>query len=219
MNIFDIIGPPMIGPSSSHTAGAARLGKMARIILGETPKEVELILYGSFAETGWGHGTKLALIAGLLGLDPWDERLRDAFSLAEKYGLPYSFSEGKLRQGMHPNSVRFEMKGENCKRVMEGASIGGGKIEVTKIDDFSVSFSGEYPTIINIYDDRVGMVARVTQILADRGINIARMRVSRDKRMGTALMIIETDQMPSQNIKRDLKDIPYMKVSMIITPI
>ncbi len=219
MNIFDIIGPPMIGPSSSHTAGAARLGKMARIILGETPKEVELILYGSFAETGWGHGTKLALIAGLLNLDPWDERLRDAFSLAEKYGLSYSFSEGKLRQGMHPNSVRFEMKGENCKRVMEGASIGGGKIEVTKIDDFSVSFSGEYPTIINIYDDRVGMVARVTQILADRGINIARMRVSRDKRMGTALMIIETDQMPSQDIKRDLKDIPYMKVSMIITPI
>ncbi len=219
LNIFDVIGPVMIGPSSSHTAGAARLGKMARTILGEPPKRAEITLYGSFAETGWGHGTNLALIAGLLGLDPWDERLKDAYTIAKDYGLIFEFRVGRLRRGMHPNSVKFTIYGEHCHRVVEGVSIGGGKIQIREIDGFSVSFSGEYPTILGIYKDRVGMVAEVTQILARRGINIAQMRVSRDKKMGTALMIVETDQMPPPDMRDILQKIPDMKSSMIIAPI
>ncbi len=219
MNIFDIIGPIMIGPSSSHTAGAARLGKMARTILGEEPIEAEITLYGSFSETGWGHGTNLALVAGLLGMDPWDERLREAFSLAKEKGLLFSFKMGKLRRGMHPNSVKFVMRGKNYKRSVEGASIGGGKIEITNIDGFSVSFSGEYPTIINIYRDRIGIIAEVSRLLADRRINIARMKVSRDHKMGTALMVIETDDMPPFLIRERLSEIPDMKASMVINPL
>ncbi len=219
MNIFDVIGPVMIGPSSSHTAGASRLGKMARTILGEPPRRVEIVLYGSFSETGWGHGTNLALVAGLLGLDPWDERLRDAFSIANMEGLLFSFKTGKLRRGMHPNSVKFVMEGDTCHRVVEGASVGGGKIKITGIDGFSVLFSGEYPTIINIYRDRVGMVAEVSRLLAEEGINIAHMNVSRDRKMGTALMIIETDEMPSPSIKERLKTILDMKASMVINPL
>ena len=219
MNIFDVIGPVMIGPSSSHTAGAARLGKMALTILGEPLEKVKITLYGSFLETGWGHGTRLALLAGLLGFEPWDERLKNAFSFAKKKGLQFSFEKGKLKTGMHPNSVKFEMKGKTFYRVVVGASVGGGKIEITEIDGFSVVFSGEYPTIICIYKDRVGMVAEVSRLIAKNKINIAHMRVSRDRRMGNALMIIETDELPPFIIQDKLKNIPDMKVSMIIKPI
>ena len=205
MNIFDIIGPVMIGPSSSHTAGAARLGKMARTIFGESPKIVDITLYGSFAETGWGHGTNMALIAGILGFYPWDEKLRDSFSIAKKNGLVFEFKKEKLKRGMHPNSVKFSMEKVGNIREIEGASIGGGKIEITAIDGFSVSFSGDYPTIITIYHDRVGVISEVSTILAKEHINIAQMRVSRDKKMGTALMIIETDEIPIISIKEKIK--------------
>lgn len=217
MNIFDVIGPIMIGPSSSHTAGAARLGKMARIILGESPTDVKIILYGSFAETGKGHGTDLAIIAGLLGLDPWDERLKLSFEIAKKEGLNFSFSREKLKKGMHPNSVRFILQGRKGNKEIEGASIGGGKIKITNIDGFPVSFTGEYPTIVNIYKDRIGVISKVTEILAQKNINIARMRVSRDRKMGTALMIIETDQVPPQTIKKEIEALPYITSSIYIS--
>ncbi len=219
LNIFDIIGPIMIGPSSSHTAGAARLGKLARTILGEPPKKVEITLYGSFAETGWGHGTNLALVAGLLGLDPWDEKLKEAYPLAGKVGLCFEFKKDKLKRGMHPNSVKFIMEGVSSHRIVKGASIGGGKIQITEIDGFSVSFSGSYPTIICIYKDRVGMIAEVSHILANEGVNIAQMKVSRDEDTQTALMLIETDQMPPQDVEEILKSIPDIKTSMVIPSI
>ncbi len=219
LSVFDVIGPVMIGPSSSHTAGAARLGKMARTILGEPPKRVEITLYGSFAETGWGHGTNIALVAGLLGLDPWDERLKEAYLLADNVGLYFEFKRGKLKRGMHPNSVKFVMEGMSSHRIVKGASVGGGKIQITEIDGFSVLFSGSYPTIVGIYKDRVGMIAEVSRVLAKEGVNIAQMKVSRDRKMGTALMVIETDQMPSQDVEEVLRSIPDMKTSMVIPPI
>ncbi|MGN0799126.1 MAG: L-serine ammonia-lyase, iron-sulfur-dependent subunit beta [Christensenellales bacterium] len=192
-SLFDIIGPRMVGPSSSHTAGAAKLGYMARKIARGDVKEAELTLYGSFATTGRGHGTDKALVAGVLGLAPDDARLRFSLLLAQEAGVAVTinFSE---EEPDHPNTARIRLTGTDG-RVTEvvGASIGGGNIRITEINGMAVEFSGEYPTLIVRHTDVPGVINDVTSILARERINVAFMRVFRQARRADACMVIETD--------------------------
>ena len=194
MDIFDILGPVMVGPSSSHTAGAARIGKMARTLLGEAPTAVRIHLHGSFAETGPGHGTDRALLGGLLGMEPDDLRIPQAFDEARKAGLTYAFDEVELRDA-HPNTAVIEALGKSGKQLeMEAASLGGGRIEVRRLDGVEVSFTGDYNTLIIRSRDEGGVIAAVATILNQLRISVANMSLCRPKRGGTALMVIETDQ-------------------------
>lgn len=192
-SLFDIVGPIMIGPSSSHTAGACRLGELARAIFGSTPAHARVLLHGSFASSGPGHGTDLALVAGLLGMQPDDPRIPCAFDLADQEGLAFEFANVDLGD-VHPNTAVFEL-GSKTGEVMRvtGSSLGGGEVVVTEIDAFDVELSGELPALVVEHIDRPGEIAAVTSILAESGVNVAAMRVSREKRGAGALMIIETD--------------------------
>src|SRR5690625_899157 len=162
VSLFDILGPVMVGPSSSHTAGACRLGLMARAILGGTPERAVIELHGSFAATGEGHGTHRAIVGGLIGLPPDDLRLREAYAEAEAAGLEWSFEEIDLGEEAHPNSVIFEVEREGERVKVRGASIGGGRIEVTEIDGFQVSLGGDYHTLVVLARDVPGTIATIT---------------------------------------------------------
>ena len=171
MNLFDILGPVMVGPSSSHTAGAVRIGRMARSLLGQTPVRAKLLLHGSFASTGEGHGTHQALIAGLLGLSPDDSRVPDSFALARERGLEFSFGTCVLRSA-HPNSVLITLEGDRGAWLEVGAcSPGGGRIRVFRVDGLDTSFTGELPTLVVHNSDRPGCVSQVTGALAAQGLN------------------------------------------------
>ena len=190
---FDVIGPVMIGPSSSHTAGAVRLGALARAIFGGQPASVAIGLHGSFASTGKGHGTDLALVAGLLGMAPDDSAIPSAFESARDAGMQVTFTEKDLGEA-HPNSAEFLLTGPGGRTMsVRGSSLGGGDVVVTAIDDFEVEANGELPLLVVEHLDRPGEIAAVSGILADSGVNIAEMRVSREKRGARALMLIETD--------------------------
>lgn len=191
-SLFDILGPVMIGPSSSHTAGAARLGLLARAIAGGQPDRACIALHGSFASTGRGHGTDLAIVAGLLGIGPDNPEITQAFELAKQAGLEYSLSSDDLGE-VHPNTARFELEREGRTIVVEGASIGGGQVRITRIDAYEVEVSGQLPLLLVAHTDQPGEIARVTALLAETGANIAAMHVSRAARGGNALMLIETD--------------------------
>ncbi len=194
LDIFDILGPVMIGPSSSHTAGAARIGAMARTLLGKPPVKAAIHLYGSFAETGAGHGTDRALVGGLLGMKPDDARLPCAFEEAKKAGLTYTIDEIKLRDA-HPNTAVIEAESADGKKlVMQASSIGGGRIMVNKLDGIEVNFNGTYNTLVIRNLDYYSSEAAVTTILSQFRINIANMSMYRHKRGGESLMIIEVDQ-------------------------
>ena len=194
MDIFDILGPVMVGPSSSHTAGAARIGAMARTLLGEEVAYAKLHLYGSFAETGKGHGTDRALVAGLLGMKPDDLRIPNAFKEAKKAGLRYTIDEIDLRDA-HPNTAVLELTGKGGRTLtVQASSLGGGRIMVNKLDGIEVNFTGESNTLVVRNQDEFGSVAAVTSILNQLRVNVANMSVHRHKRGGNALMVIETDQ-------------------------
>jgi len=194
MNLFDIIGPIMVGPSSSHTAGAVRIGLIARKLMGEPIQSVAIGLHGSFRATGKGHGTDRALVAGLLGMEPDDIRIPQSFSFAKEVGLNFEFLSTDLRD-VHPNTVLLKMKGTSG-RTMEvmASSIGGGRIQVCQIDGLEVHFSGEMPTLIVHNIDQPGYVTEVTSILGSKHINIATMQLYRDIRGGNAIMVIECDE-------------------------
>ncbi|TDB38075.1 MAG: L-serine ammonia-lyase, iron-sulfur-dependent, subunit beta [Actinobacteria bacterium] len=193
-SLFDIVGPVMIGPSSSHTAGAARLGALARAVVGETPRSAHITLHGSFATTGRGHGTDLALVAGLLGYAPDDERLPQALIIARDQEIAITFAEEDLGE-VHPNTARMDMTDANGREfVVQGSSLGGGDVLVTLINDFPVEVTGELPVLVVVHQDQPGVVAAVTARLAADVINIASMQVAREKRGARALMLIETDE-------------------------
>lgn len=193
-SLFDIVGPVMIGPSSSHTAGAARLGALARAIAGGTPRQARITLHGSFASTGRGHGTDRAIAAGLLGFAPDDERLPEALRIARDSGLSIEFVTGDLGD-VHPNTARLELvDAAGRSHLVQGSSLGGGDVVVTLIDDFPVEVSGELPALVVVHHDQPGVVAAVTARLAADVINIASMQVSRERRGARALMLIETDE-------------------------
>ena len=190
MDIFDILGPVMVGPSSSHTAGAARIGAMARTLLGEEGADAKLHLY----ETGKGHGTDRALVAGLLGMKPDDLRIPNAFEEAKKAGLRYTIDEIDLRDA-HPNTAVLELTGKGGRALtVQASSLGGGRIMVNKLDGIEVNFTGESNTLVVRNQDELGSVAAVTSILNQLHVNVANMSVHRHKRGGDALMVIETDQ-------------------------
>ncbi|WP_033169026.1 L-serine ammonia-lyase, iron-sulfur-dependent subunit beta [Selenomonas sp. ND2010] len=205
--VFDIVGPVMIGPSSSHTAGAVRLGLMARKILGETVVKAEINLHGSFAQTYRGHGTDKALIAGILGFSPEDERIRDALTLAQEQGIDYSFQTVNLDDA-HPNTAVIYLVGVTGRVArVRGASVGGGNILITNIDGYSVELTGQYPALITIHRDRPGVITQVTQILSRYEVNIAFMRVSRQNRGETAMMIMELDDQPADDVVEECREV------------
>ena len=194
INIFDMMGPVMVGPSSSHTAGAARIGNMGRTLLGEEVARADIGLHGSFAETGFGHGTDRALLEGLLGMKPDDLRIPNAYEEANRAGMAYSFRTVELRDA-HPNTALLELTGKSGKQLtLQASSIGGGAIVVNKIDGIDVNFTGDFNTLIVRNQDESGSVAAITSILSQVHINVANMSVNRHRRGGDALMVIETDQ-------------------------
>ena len=193
LDIFDILGPVMVGPSSSHTAGAVRIGRMARTLLGDEPVKADIHLHGSFAETGVGHGTDKALIAGLLGMAPDDLDIPQSLEIAAHRGLKFSFDQMDLRDA-HPNSVLLELAGASDRRlVMQACSTGGGRILVTRLDGIDVSFTGDYHTLIVQNMDNQGNLSDVTNALALARVNVANMSMNRSSKGGSVMMIIETD--------------------------
>lgn len=208
MDIFDLIGPIMVGPSSSHTAGAVRIGLVSRKLLGEPPAEAELYLYGSFADTGLGHGTDKALVAGLLGMEPDDERIPDSFRYAQETGLRFRFGTADLRAA-HPNSVLLKLRGVSgaCLEVT-AASIGGGRIQIRRLGDLELCFSAEQPTLIVKNEDQPGSVADVSRVLAQHGINIGTFQVNRDSRGGSAVMVIECDAPIREDVVNYIASLP-----------
>lgn len=191
-SVFDIIGPVMIGPSSSHTAGASKIGHVVRKIFGEEPEKIDVYLYASFAKTYRGHGTDLAIIGGLLGMGPDDSNLADSLAIARKKGIKVTFIP-KSTQVHHPNTARIVLTKGNHKLDVVGESIGGGNIRISEIDGFSISLSVGVPTYIEIHRDVPGMVARATKVFSANRVNIAKMTVTRESRGKKAIMIIETD--------------------------
>lgn len=202
MNIFDIIGPVMVGPSSSHTAGAVKIGYVSRKLLGEPLKEVRILLYGSFLATGRGHGTDRAIVAGLLGMLPDDDRVPYSMEEAEKQNVKVTFGEATLKEA-HPNSVVLQMKGKSGRELeVVAASLGGGRIKICMIDGLDANFTAEHPTLIVHNLDQPGHVAEVTSMLSHKAINIATMQLYRDGRGGNAVMILECDkEIPREAIK------------------
>lgn len=188
------MGPIMVGPSSSHTAGAVRIGLITRRMLGSQPVSACLKLHGSFAATGAGHGTDKALVAGLLGMLPDDARIPQSFAMAEKAGMEVTFSLVELR-GVHPNTVLLRVTGVHDRTLeVRASSLGGSRVRVNAIDGMECSFTGDYPTLIIRNEDRPGLVAEVSGLLSAHGVNIATMQLYRDRRGGLAVMVIESDQ-------------------------
>lgn len=205
IGIFDVLGPIMIGPSSSHTAGAARLGKIARTIVNKPIKDVTFLLHGSFKETYKGHGTDRALVAGILGMVPDDERLRDALLIAEKEGLEVHFLPADLGQ-VHPNTVKILMT--DCDDInweVLGSSIGGRLVEIYEINGNKVKITGEYPTIITWHDDIPGTVSKVSTLFYDNDINIAHMTLVRSQKGKDATMTFEVDNNVSEELIAAIK--------------
>lgn len=202
MNLFDIIGPVMVGPSSSHTAGAVKIGYISRKLMGEAIAGANILLYGSFLSTGKGHGTPKAIVAGLLGMKPDDERIPDSLSWAKQENMKYSFGEIDLGDA-HPNSVKLELVGRSGKTLeIIGESLGGSRINISEIDGLSANIKGDYPTLIVHNLDQPGHVAEVTSMLSHKSVNIAFMQLYRSGRGGNAVMIIECDQeVPAEAIK------------------
>ncbi len=208
MNVFDIIGPVMIGPSSSHTAGAVRLGRVAWKILEEKTVRADISLSGSFAQTYRGHGTDKALVAGIMGMHSDDERIRRSLALADEEGLVYSFKALDIRDA-HPNTARIHLKGENgAECTVQGASIGGGNILVSEINGMEVSFTGQYNTLMVLHYDKPGTIAAVTNFMAYSGTNIGNFRLSRPKKGGEAVMTIEVDQDVDESLIQSLRILP-----------
>ena len=213
VSLLDIIGPVMVGPSSSHTAGACRLGLLARCLVGGTPQRAKIELHGSFARTGEGHGTDKAVVGGLLGFRPDDERLREALDIAERDGLDFHFEKTTLGEeaDVHPNTVRITLERGDRSAQMMGSSLGAGRVLVTEIDGYPVEVTGNYNTIVLVAEDVKGSVARIAGILAEHSINIATLKLTRKERGGDAFMVIEVDDVPSQEVRDEIRALPWVK--------
>ncbi|MCP8970173.1 L-serine ammonia-lyase, iron-sulfur-dependent subunit beta [Ectobacillus ponti] len=206
-SVFDIIGPIMIGPSSSHTAGAARIGRVARTLFGKQPTEVRVSLYGSFAQTYKGHGTDVAIIGGILDFDTYDPRIPTSIVLAEEAGMSVVFIEEDAVTD-HPNTARIWMTDGREELEIVGISIGGGKIEITELNGFELKLSGMHPAILVVHNDRYGTIASVTNILTKHRINIGHMEVSRKEVGKLALMVIEVDHNIEDAVIAEIQSLP-----------
>ena len=213
VSLLDIIGPVMVGPSSSHTAGACRLGLLARCLVGGTPETARIELHGSFARTGEGHGTDKAIVAGLMGFATDDDRIRTALEIAEREGLAYKFEKTTLGEepAVHPNTARITIHRGDRSATMVGSSLGAGRVLVTEIDGYPVEVTGNYNTVVLVAEDVKGSVARIASLLAEDNINIATLRLTRKARGGDAFMVIEVDEMPSTVLRDRIRELAWVK--------
>ena len=219
LQVFDILGPIMIGPSSSHTAGAVRIGKYARSVLGKKPVKAVIRFSGSFAKTYKGHGTDKAVIAGILGMDTDDSRIRNSMQIATEEGLDFIFIEEDI-DGAHPNTAEITLTdAEGRSALIQGASIGGGNIVINKINDTEVSISGKSDTLVIPHDDIPGMIAVVTNILAEKGVNVHGFSLGRDRKGGTAVMTIEIDGNIDDSINEAIMECPNIHASTVLKAI
>jgi len=211
VSLLDIIGPVMVGPSSSHTAGACRIGLLVRGLVGGTPERARIELHGSFARTGEGHGTDKAIAGGLLGFRPDDERLRDALDIMEREGLDFRFEKTSLADDSHPNTCRLTVERAGRTATVIGSSLGAGRIRLTEIDGYPVEISGSLPTIVLVAQDQPGSVARIAGILAEKRVNLATMRLTRKERGGDAFMVIECDEAPGDSAREAIDSLEWVK--------
>ncbi|MEO8576861.1 MAG: L-serine ammonia-lyase, iron-sulfur-dependent subunit beta [Gemmatimonadales bacterium] len=211
VSLLDIIGPVMVGPSSSHTAGACRLGLLARGLVSGTPQSALLELHGSFARTGEGHGTDKALVAGMMGFRPDDDRIRTALEIAEHEGLDYRFEKTTLSDSSHPNTVRMSLERGDIKATLTGSSLGAGRVLVTEIDGYPVDVTGSFHTIALVAEDKKGSIARITGLLADHDINIATLKLTRKQKGGDAFMVIECDEAPGEEIRDEIRSLDWVR--------
>lgn len=219
ISVFDVLGPNMIGPSSSHTAGAAVIGYLAHKMISPPLQRVEFTLYGSFAKTYRGHGTDRALLGGVMGFSTDDTRIRDSFQIAEQQGLQYSFLINGTETGLHPNTVDIRMENASGQAMsIRGESLGGGKVRIVRINGVEVDFSGEYSAAIVVQQDRPGVVAHITKVISDLGVNIAFMRLFRDAKGHTAYTIVESDGRLPEDIPKALRQNPNIRDVMLVQP-
>ncbi|MFK7693766.1 L-serine ammonia-lyase, iron-sulfur-dependent subunit beta [Paenibacillus sp. HJGM_3] len=209
-DVFSIIGPAMVGPSSSHTAGAVRIGRVARHVLGELPEEAQILLYGSFADTYQGHGTDLAIVGGLLDFDTDDPRIPNSIGIAESLGVSIEFRPGK-GQFPHPNTAKLIVRAGEREAAVVGASIGGGNIEVLGVNDFDVKFTAMYPTLVIFHEDRPGMIAEFTRLLSRDSVNIGHMSVDRKGRSGEAVTVIDVDGTITGQLIAEIEQLPTVR--------
>lgn len=219
MGVFEIIGPSMVGPSSSHTAGACRIGYAARSLLGEAPRRATVALHGSFLATGDGHGTKEALAAGLLGMPPDDERLVHALDLAKHDGVEIAFQPIDLGPQAHPNSVKIRLEGNERQLTLVAASVGGGCVVLQEIDDLAIELKGTLETLLLWHHDTPGLLARVTAVLACVQVNVASIRTSRFERGEMAITAIEVDGVLPLEVSALLHKTPIITRLLVLPPL
>lgn len=218
ISVFDVIGPNMVGPSSSHTAGAASIALLTKKMIGEKISKIKFTLYGSFAKTHKGHGTDKALVGGILGFETDDVRIRDSFSIAKEQGLDFEFvCNNEENEDIHPNTVDMDITGESGRRLtVRGESLGGGKVMLTRINGVKVQFTGEYHALIVIQRDHPGVVAGITSVLSSWDVNIAYLRVFREEKGGLAYTIVESDEEISEKAVDVIKKNPAIKDIMLV---
>jgi L-serine dehydratase len=209
-SVFDIIGPVMIGPSSSHTAGAARIGRIARSLFGRMPKTANITFYGSFAKTYKGHGTDVAIVGGILDFDTSDERIIDALNIAKSSALEVHIREESILTD-HPNTAKIQLSDEHGEIELVGISIGGGKVEIVELNGFKLRLSGTNPVLLIVHQDQYGVIANVTNELTKNEINIGYMEVSRKEKGKEALMIIEVDANLTDRIVNEINNVPHVR--------
>lgn len=218
ISVFDVIGPNMVGPSSSHTAGAASIALLAKKMIGEKITKITFTLYGSFAKTYKGHGTDKALVGGILGFETDDIRIRDSFNIARESGLEFEFvCNHEELEDVHPNTVDMEITGESGRILkVRGESLGGGKVMLTRINGIKVQFTGEYHALIVIQRDNPGVVAGITSVLSSWDVNIAYLRVFREEKGGLAYTIVESDEEISEKAVEVIKKNPAIQDIMLV---
>ncbi len=219
ISVFDVLGPEMIGPSSSHTAGAAALGYLAQKLLPGPLVSAHFVLYGSFARTYRGHGTDRALLGGVLGFAPDDVRIKDSFSIAADRGLVYEFRADTSRNDLHPNTADIALTNASGRNIsVRGESLGGGKVRVARINGVDVDFTGEYATAVVVHRDLPGLASHITGVLGEAGVNIAYLRMFRESKGQTAYTVAEADGPLPKGIEAALRNHPDVQDVMIIEP-
>lgn len=217
ISVFDVLGPNMIGPSSSHTAGAAIIAFLAQKMISPPLIKVDFTLYGSFAKTYKGHGTDRALLGGIMGFSADDTRIRDSFRIAEERGLEFSFTPNEEETEVYPNTVDISMENEaGRKMVIRGESLGGGKVRIVRINQVKVEFTGEYSAVIVIHQDKPGVAAHITKCLSDMNINIAFMRLFRKEKGAVAYTIVESDERLPGEIGEKIRENANVHEVMIV---
>ena len=217
ISLFEVIGPNMVGPSSSHTAGAVSMALLARKLFPVEIKKVEFTLYGSFAKTYRGHGTDRALLGGIMGFETDDLRIRDSLSIAKERNLDYHFSIGQDTGEEHPNTADIDMTGVNGERLfVRGVSIGGGKVKIVRLNQIDVDFTGEYSTLIISQTDRPGVVAHITKVHSEREVNIAFMRLFREEKGAKAFTVVESDERIPDEVVERIRENPLVSDVMLV---